>query len=140
MPIKASSFWGETGHGPCGRTISAGSGLDWRGWAGPCGSRGWRQDAGEFEIDDAEPAVGLAVRHVPDVGIVVAHAEGFEFGEQLLRAFGIEVFARLPQVVVTIRRAFGSASISRGTKVQPRDWRWRRTRTSLAKRSAALGP
>ena len=50
------------------------------------------EDGGEFEIDHAKTSVLLPVGYVANIGIVMAHAEFFEFGEDFVAAFVVEVF------------------------------------------------
>jgi hypothetical protein len=49
------------------------------------------ENRGEFKIDDAKASVTLAIGHVAHVGIVVAHAELFEFGEKFGGAFLVKM-------------------------------------------------
>ncbi len=69
-----------------GWASSIGEGCDKSGWGlGGDGGR-WLsvlvEDGSEFEVDDTEAAVALAVGDVAQEGVVVADAEGFEFGEE----------------------------------------------------------
>ena len=97
------------------------------------------QDGGEFEINQTKASVGKPVGDVARIGVVVAHAEFFQLGEQFFRARSSSMCStRVPQLVVTMRRFFSSASSRRGTKSQPRCSRWRSTRISFANRSARV--
>ena len=50
------------------------------------------KNGGELEINQTKASVGRAVGHIARVGVVVAHAEFFQFGKQFLRALFIQVF------------------------------------------------
>ena len=49
------------------------------------------KNRGQFEIHETEAAVGLAIRHVANLGVVVADAVFLQLGEELLQSLVVQV-------------------------------------------------